>query len=180
MDYHALLNALRAHQAADETESAHLKRIISFVEQHTNCCSRDLTIGHVTASSWIVNDTGSHALLTHHRKLDRWLQLGGHIENDQDIITAALREAREESGLEDIHTVSETIFDVDVHPIPARKTEPEHFHYDVRFLFQASHSDQLLISDESHDLGWFTIQEMQTMSFDDSIVRMINKMIALR
>ena len=129
----------------------------------------------------IVEDAGyEFALLTHHRKLDRWLQLGGHIEDDLDILTAALREAREESGLDEIHPVTDAIFDVDVHPIPARKQEPEHFHYDVRFLFQARRGDSLIISDESHDLRWFSIQDLRDLSRDESIDRMVDKMVALR
>jgi len=179
MDYTGLKQALRAHQAVDEMEAAHLRRIIDFVNQFPNCCSRELTIGHVTASSWIIDHTQTHALLTHHRKLDRWLQLGGHIESDDDILNAALREAREESGLHHIEPVNEAIFDIDIHLIPARKSEPEHDHFDIRFLFKASRDDQLSISDESHDLRWFAVAELQSMPFDASIKRMINKMLQI-
>lgn len=176
MDYQGLLYALTSHQAVDKTETQHLDDIITFVQQHPDCCNRELAIGHVTASCWIIDQTMTKALLTHHRKLDRWLQLGGHIEEDTDIISAALREAREESGLEHIQSVNDAIFDVDVHLIPARKMDPAHNHYDVRFLFQAHGDHQLTISDESHDLRWFSITELQDMTFDASINRMINKM----
>ena len=173
-----LLSQLKQHRSFDDIEADHLARTIAFVERHDNCCDRQLTEGHITASSWIIDESASYALLTHHRKLDRWLQLGGHVEDDSDILEAALREAREESGLSDIHTVVNDIFDVDVHPIPARKSEPAHFHYDVRFLFQADRGDTLTISDESHDLRWFSIAELQAMPADDSIDRMVAKMLA--
>ena len=101
MNRDALLSALTAHQPFDQTESAHLDRIIKFVRNHDHCCDRTLAVGHITASCWIIDETFRYALLTHHRKLDRWLQLGGHIEDDRDILSAALREAREESGLDD-------------------------------------------------------------------------------
>lgn len=180
MNRTALLSALTAHRPADRTEAAHLNEITAFVRRHENCCDRTLTAGHITASCWIVDEGHGYALLTHHRKLDRWLQLGGHIEDDRDILSAALREAREESGLVDIQPVDAAIFDVDAHRIPARKQEPEHFHYDIRFLFQARRGDQLTISDESHDLRWFSIAELQAFPRDASIDRMVTKMTAGR
>ena len=180
MDRDTLLSALDAHPPADTIEADHRQRTIEFVSQYENCCDRHLDCGHITASSWIIDELCQHALLTHHRKLNRWLQLGGHIEDDDDILAAALREAREESGLNDIHTVTSAIFDIDVHPIPARKQEPEHVHYDVRFLFQARRGDNLTISDESHDLRWFSISELQDLPHDDSIDRMVEKMITLK
>lgn len=175
----SLLKKLQAHHAHDEQESGHLVRTLAFVEEHDNCCDRTLPIGHITASSWIISQDNSHALLTHHKKLDRWLQLGGHVESDADILEAALREAQEESGLADIHAVSTAIFDVDVHPIPARKAEPAHDHYDIRFLLQADRGDTLTISDESHDLRWFSIAELRAMPADASIDRMVKKMLVL-
>jgi len=180
MNREALLTALHRHRPADAVEAEHRQRTIDFVSLNENCCDRNLDSGHITASSWIVDETTDHALLTHHRKLDRWLQLGGHIEDDDDILAAALREAREESGLSDIHTLSNDIFDVDVHLIPARKREPQHNHYDVRFLFQARRGDSLTISDESHDLCWFSISELRGLPRDDSIDRMVEKMMSLR
>lgn len=180
MNHDALLSALSEHQPFDETESGHLDRIIDFVRKYDNCCDRTLAVGHITASCWIIDETLEYALLTHHRKLDRWLQLGGHIEDDRDILSAALREAREESGLADIQPVDITIFDVDAHTIPARKQEPEHTHYDIRFLFQAKRGDRLTISDESHDLRWFSITELQGFPADASIDRMVDKMVAGR
>lgn len=176
MNRQTLLAALKAHTTLDSLEAQHLKRSIEFVDRYDNCCDRKLRVGHITASSWIIDNDQSHALLTHHKKLDRWLQLGGHIENDSDILNAALREAREESGLNDLHVISDAIFDVDVHPIPARGFEPEHFHFDVRFIFQADRGDTLVISDESHDLRWFTIDELYELAPDESITRMIDKM----
>ena len=180
MNRDALLSALTEHQPFDQTESSHLKYIIEFVRAHEHCCDRTLAVGHITASCWIIDETLEYALLTHHRKLDRWLQLGGHIEDDRDILSAALREAREESGLDDIQPLATSIFDVDAHAIPARKQEPEHTHYDIRFLFQARRGDRLTISDESHDLRWFSIAELQAFPADASIDRMVSKMATSR
>jgi 8-oxo-dGTP pyrophosphatase MutT (NUDIX family) len=131
-----LLNKLRVHTPRDAHEAAMAEALRQFVANHANCFERSLRIGHITGSAWIVDRGRTHALLTHHRKLNKWLQLGGHADGDPDILRVALREAREESNLDAIRPVSEDIFDVDIHVIPARGAEPEHLHYDVRFLLE--------------------------------------------
>lgn len=87
--------------------------------------------GHFTGSAWLVSGDGQRALLMHHRKLNRWLQPGGHADGDTDLARVALREAEEESGLSEL-VVEPDIFDLDRHRIPARGEEPEHWHYDAR------------------------------------------------
>src|ERR1019366_3306840 len=112
-----LLDKLRAYRPSDAHEARMAEQLRLFVEAHADCFERSLAIGHVTGSAWIVDRDRTHTLLTHHRKLDKWLQLGGHADGDLDILRVALREAREESGLEAIRPVSEEIFDVDIHTI---------------------------------------------------------------
>ena len=179
MDREKTLSLLRRHTAKDDCEKQHLEKTIRFVEKYENCHDRELGVGHITASAWITNPQRSHALMTHHQKLDRWLQLGGHTEDDADILSAALREAREESGLLEITPVSRAIFDVDVHLIPARKDDAEHFHYDIRFLLEADHSQTLVISSESKDLRWFNQPALEALHEGASIDRMVQKMLAL-
>ncbi len=170
-----LLDKLSHHSPIDETEALMLIEILEFVAQHEKCFERQLSVGHITGSAWIVDKERSHALLTHHRKLDRWLQLGGHSDGDPDTLAVALREGREESGLEAIRPVSEAVFDVDVHLIPARKGEPAHNHYDVRFLLEADRNAPLVISEESNDLAWVALDEIEALVSDESILRMLKK-----
>ncbi|MFC1749111.1 NUDIX hydrolase [Pseudomonadota bacterium] len=154
--------------------------IIHFVNEHTDCFERSLKVGHITGSAWIVDKDRTHALMTHHRKLNRWLQLGGHSDGDSNTLNVALREGLEESGLTDLHPVSEDIFDVDVHLIPTRKEEPDHYHYDVRFLLEADRNAQLVISNESHDLAWLSLDAITQTAPDESIQRMVDKTIAMQ
>ena len=149
--------------------------MLRFVTEHSNCFERSLRVGHITGSAWVVDTSRSHALLTHHRKLNKWLQPGGHADGDPDILRVALREAREESGLECIRAVSEAIFDIDIHVIPARGAEPEHLHYDVRFLLEASRESQLVPSHESHSLAWSPLPEIAELNPQESILRMVAK-----
>ena len=146
-----------------------------FVETHPDCFERSLQIGHITGSAWIVDRDRSCALLTHHRKLNKWLQLGGHADGDPDILQVALREAREESGLRDIRAVSEDIFDVDIHVIPARGGEPEHRHYDVRFLLEADRNAPLTASLESRSLAWIPLERIAGLNAEESMARMVAK-----
>lgn len=171
---------LATHQASDDNEASMLQQIIDFVATEAECFERSLPQGHITGSAWIIDHNHSKTLLTHHRKLDRWFQLGGHSDGDPDTLAVALREGREESGLTQLTPVSEAIFDVDVHLIPARGDEPAHYHYDVRFLLRADSAAPLVISSESKDLAWVTLAEAQQLAPDISIQRMIRKTLALR
>lgn len=171
---HQLIELLRLHIPFDDMEAEHRRRTSEFVSNNVSCASRDTLSGHVTASAWILSSDRTSALLTHHRKLGRWLQLGGHVEADHSIQDAATREAREESGIDNLHLLDRKLFDIDVHLIPARKTEPEHFHYDFRFIFQ-SMTDLFSVSDESHGLAWVRLSEIKGPDSDASIVRMARK-----
>lgn len=170
-----LLDQLAAYARQNPGESGCTGRFIRFVTQHEECFQRTLAIGHITGSAWIVSHDGGEVLLTHHRKLDCWLQLGGHADGDPDVVAVALREAREESGLEDFVLLGTGIFDLDIHPIPARRNEPEHLHYDVRYIFRATGDTRFTVSEESHDLRWVPTDEVQSLTQEESMLRMVRK-----
>jgi 8-oxo-dGTP pyrophosphatase MutT (NUDIX family) len=136
------------------------------------CFLRSNLDSHFTGAAWLVSGDGQRALLTHHRKLNRWLQLGGHADGDTDLMRVALREAEEESGLPDLEIESD-IFDLDRHWIPERKDVPGHWHYDVRFVVHARGSDEFVVSEESHALAWREIAGIAVdADVDPSIRRM--------
>lgn len=169
-----VLQLLQAHQPFDSHEQQMLADIIAFVRTHEQFYSRALLVGHLTGSAWIVDETFSHALLLHHGKLNKWLQPGGHIEDDADLLSASLREAREETGA-DVRPHSLSIFDVDVHEIPARPNEPAHFHYDIRFLLVADKTAPLQVSSESKDLAWVALEQIEQFTQEESVLRMARK-----
>jgi 8-oxo-dGTP pyrophosphatase MutT (NUDIX family) len=151
------------------------ERLEQFVLDNADCFQRSLLIGHVTGSAWILDKDKKKTLLTHHRKLNKWLQPGGHADGDSLVSRVAMREAQEESGLEGLNLVSNEIFDIDIHLIPARKNEPEHYHYDCRFLIQCTGDETYSVSDESHDLAWIPLIEITKYTDEPSILRMVNK-----
>lgn len=136
--------------------------------------------GHFTASCWLLSPDRRRVLLTQHKKLGRWLQLGGHADGDPDLVAVALREAQEESGLTclDADRIDPAIFDLDAHEIPARANEPAHIHWDVRFVIYAS-SEQFNVSHESDALAWVEIAELaEQENVDPSLQRMARKWLA--
>ena len=173
---HAQVLQLLANYAPDDLEQAGQRRLfMDFVEQHPACCERHLAIGHLTGSAWLVSKDGQRALLMHHRKLNRWLQPGGHADGSGDLAHVALREAEEETGLAGL-TVEAVVFDLDRHRIPARGAEPEHWHYDVRFVVRANGSESFIQNGESLALAWFDIKKLAyDGELDESIRRMAKK-----
>ncbi len=176
---------LRGYLAAGTQQIAQCQQFAAFEASHADAYHRTHPPGHFTASAWLVSQDSARVLLTHHKKLGRWLQLGGHADGDQDLVNVALREAEEESGLAGLSIIPE-IFDLDAHEIPARGAvgapnyEPAHIHWDVRFIVQASVGD-FVVSEESLALSWVDIVKLATdTSADASLVRMAEKWLQRR
>ncbi len=178
----SLLQMLQAYQAHDKTEAAHQRQIIDFVKAYPNHMDRNLQVGHITASAWILDKvhdlpTGQagKTLLTHHRKLDRWLQIGGHAEGETDIVEVSLREAQEESGLQHLSLLHQGIFALDIHRIPEYKGFPAHNHLDICFAWQADENEPLIITSESKDLRWVPLAKFASYQPGDYMMRMHDK-----
>jgi 8-oxo-dGTP pyrophosphatase MutT (NUDIX family) len=142
-------------------------------------CSRTHFVpGHFTASACVLSPGGDAVLLVHHARLDRWLQPGGHIEiGDGNLIDAARREVREECGLAPGEPLAGIVapVDLDVHAIPARRDEPEHLHFDVRYGFVADPTAAVTRSEESHAVRWFPVTDIDALGVDASARRMIER-----
>lgn len=148
---------------------------LGFLASAPEVFERSHAPGHFTGSAWLVSGDEERVLLTHHRKLGRWLQLGGHADGERDLAQVALREAEEESGLRDL-LVEPVVFDLDRHLIPARGEEPAHWHYDVRYVVRAQGSEAFAISDESLDLAWFSVDALaDDPGTDGSLRRMARR-----
>ena len=173
-----LLQLLQAHASA-QLDAAGIAALFGrFARERDDCFERSCAPGHFTGSAWLVDAAGERVLLTHHRKLGQWLQLGGHADGDADLARVALREAGEESGLRDL-VVEPAIFDLDRHRIPAHGSDPGHWHYDVRFVVRATGSDAFAVSDESHALAWRDIAGVAAdVALDASLRRMARRWLA--
>ena len=150
--------------------------MLSFIENHRNHFSRTNHHGHFTGSAWIINPDKSKILMTHHKKIGKWLQLGGHADGESDLLKVSQREDIEESGINNFVTISNEIFDMDIHEIPPMGSDPKHLHYDIRFLLQADpDKESLIISNESHDVAWIPLDQIAHYNSEKSIMRMVDK-----
>ncbi len=163
--------ALFGSEYPEQAEEA--ARFIAFARSGDDVCLRSRRDGHFTASCWLISADGERVLLTHHRKLGRWLQLGGHADGDHDLARVAWREALEESGLSEL-VVERRVFDIDAHLIPARGDEPEHVHWDVRYIVHCRGSEEFAVSEESLALAWVAVSDV-LRSPDASLRRMAER-----
>lgn len=169
-----LLQSLQRYSpTAQEVEFK--ERMLWFIERYPDCFERTLDVGHITASCWLLNKEKTHALLTHHKKLNAWFQLGGHCDGESDVLAVALKEAREESGIQSIEPLSTEIFDIDIHLIPANNVTPAHYHYDVRFLLQVTSDETIVLSEESHSLAWVAKDRNSFPTKQRSVTRLFDK-----
>lgn len=171
-----------------------LNKMFKFIQDNPNCFLRECLIGHVTGSAFIINSDYTKILFTNHAKLRKWIQLGGHCDGNYQVFNVAYTEAQEESGINDLKFIDylnfpniytredfsrynyPIPFDIDVHEIPMLSDVPKHEHYDIRYLLIANESENLILSDESLDLKWILISEVEMYTKEISILRQLEKL----
>jgi 8-oxo-dGTP pyrophosphatase MutT (NUDIX family) len=162
--------------AETERDLLNADKVCQLIAQNEQAFSRERLEGHITASAFVIDPETRSLLMTHHAKLGKWYQLGGHCDGIKDAFFCAKKEAYEESGLLSIRSPFPAIFDIDIHPIPARKLEPEHWHFDIRYVFLASSKEALRLSEESLSLKWVGLDAVQDYTLDDSILLPLRKL----
>ena len=170
---HTALAALDLSERPEEVEFRSL--MLALLQSTAACFHRSCFPAHFTGSVLVVDAGGARALLHHHRKLDKWLPFGGHCDGDENVLRVAQREALEETGIEGLILASPRLFDLDIHTIPARADEPEHEHFDVRWMLIAPENAQFRKSDESYELRWFTPDEMDELPLTPGNRRLLAK-----
>ena len=173
MNFYKLSESIDKYGLSCPDESKTVHRFRQLLSKYESCYESDCWAGHITSSAWILDPSRLRVLLTLHRKLGIWCQLGGHSDGDRNTPFVALREAYEESGLR-LTLIDYDIFDLDIHNIAANGEEPKHLHFDVRFLIQSESTD-FVISDESLELAWVSVNEIEKFSREESLLRMKRK-----
>lgn len=175
----SLLDEIEACAPADDREKLHRLRFLDLLRSAEDCFTRyRFRPGHVTASAFIVDPAGERLLLHRHRRLERWLQMGGHVDDGERAVDAALREGMEESGLADLHLLMPTLLDLDVHAIPPGRGEPGHLHFDVRYLLASATPDAVAMQEaESEELRWFAFDEAIAAMDEEGSRRAIEKIV---
>ena len=177
-----LRDLLHALTPADDLEARWRDDVLALLDGAAgDPFSRDHFVpGHVTASAFVLSPSGGELLLIEHSKLHRWLQPGGHVDpGDESVFAAAQREVAEEVGLPNLPPATghgSGLFDVDVHVIPARKGDPEHRHFDVRFLLQ-SPTMEVIAGSDAKAARWVPLGEVNAEASDESVMRAVRKLL---
>ena len=171
-----ILRLLDNHQTQFMDEAGYIARARRWILTHEEIFDRANTI-HVTASAWVVNPSRTHVFMVHHGKLHEWFQPGGHADGDHDVLRVAMKEVMEESGMDPAHIrlLSQDVFDVDIHTVPATRGAPTHSYIDIRFLVEMDDDVPVPGSHESHEVRWIPLREVAGMSRWRSTHRMIEK-----
>jgi len=179
-----LREQLGEYRPANGTEAAFVQRMVELTRAQQAWERSHFAPGHFTASAFVLSPDRRELVLIHHKKLGIWVQPGGHVESsDADLLGSARREVLEEVGLSELEPLMvpnarSLLFDVDIHLIPARKSDPAHEHFDVRFAFVAK-TRALVHSEEVADLRWVALSDVETMGTDESVLRAVAKLRAL-
>ncbi|RRN57427.1 NUDIX domain-containing protein [Pseudoxanthomonas sp. SGNA-20] len=177
----ALAAQLAEYRTREPMQAGLADAFLALLEDAADPFIRQRLEGHFTGSAWVVSADGQRTLLTHHRKLDRWLQPGGHADGERDLAQVALKEAEEETGVPGLRLEDGRIFDLDRHWIPERGEVPGHWHYDVRYVVRAGADERFVVSAESHALAWRRIDELvDDPRCDPSMRRMAARWLAAR
>ena len=157
------------------SELQEVDTVLDFIKNNKDCFMRENSKGHLTGSAWLLNPSCDKALLMHHKKLKLWLQPGGHADGDSDLLSVAIKEAQEESGILDIEPVKPEIFDVDIHWVDHNCPHGYHYHYDIRFLLRATKTEKFVQNHESLGLKWMGIDELLSTPQEASVQRLTKK-----
>lgn len=171
-----LRSSLSLYQPINEQEAGYKTQMLELFSEGEIAFERRRKAGHFTASAWVLDPRSKTVLLILHSKIGKWLQPGGHADGNQDLLEVAKKELLEETGVNGVELLKTTIFDLDIHTIPAHKGIPEHLHYDLRFIFRGNSQASLEINHESKDIQWVPLDEIpELVSKDPSICRMVEK-----
>lgn len=175
----SVLQELLAHAPASDAEAVDARRVARFAASNQRPMDRERTDAHVVGSGLVVAPEGDRVLLARHRKLERWLQFGGHAEpGETRPLDVALREVREESGLDHVVPAdpAHPLLDVDVHVIPASEETPAHEHLDLRYLLVGDPDAELdPAEDEVTEARWMGWDEARDRTDEPGLERLLRK-----
>jgi 8-oxo-dGTP pyrophosphatase MutT (NUDIX family) len=171
-EFIAIYEMLKKYESLYCEELVYKEKMLELINTCDDCFLRSCRVGHFTSSAFLLNKAMTHVCLMHHTKLDKWMQLGGHCDGDPAVLNVSIKEAQEESGIENIRPLKHDVFDLDIHLIPLNSKDESHYHFDVRFLLHAYDNDTLKKNHESKELKWV---EKFDRSIPRNVIRMFEK-----
>lgn len=183
-----LINDIKKFKAFNNQEERDKEILISLLESEIDYFHRDNLIGHFSASAWVISKDKKKVLMCYHNIYNSWSWLGGHADGNIDLKEVALKEAREESGLENIRLVSDDIFSLEILTVDGHIKNGEyvnsHLHFNITYLIEADPLDNIHIKeDENSNIAWFekdeAIYKSSEIWFKENIYKKLNQKLLL-
>lgn len=167
-----LIEQMERYQPYNEQEERDKQVILGELRKNEAVFSRESELAHMTASAWIVNEDMTRVLMVYHNIYNSWSWLGGHADGEEDLLKVAIKEAKEESGLQNVRPVSEAIFSIETLTVDGHEKKgryvPSHLHLNVTYLLMADESEKLRIKeDENSGVRWFGLDEAVERSSEE-------------
>ena len=171
---------IKAYRPWNEQERQDQALILAFLERNPDAFYRSNLLAHMTASAWVVNPQRSKALMVYHRLYDSWSWAGGHADGEEDLLAVALREVREETGVQRLRPVTEDIYSLEVLTVDGHEKRgryvPSHLHLNVTYLLEAEEDQPLRICEaENSGVAWFSLADALAASTEPWFVERIYK-----
>ena len=178
MDRQELMESIRAYQPFNEQEKMDKSLILDWIETQDDAFSRDNTVAHMTASAWVVNKDRSRVLMAYHNIYHSWAWLGGHADGDADLCSVAVREVKEESGIEEVKLLSDQPFSLEILSVDGHvkrgKYVTAHLHLNVTYLMEADPVQEIRCKpDENSAVGWIPVEQIAEKSTEPWFVERV-------
>lgn len=171
---------IKAYRPWNEQERQDQVLILDFLRKNPDAFYRTNLLAHMTASAWVVNPQRSKVLMVYHRLYDSWSWAGGHADGEEDLLAVALREVREETGVQRLRPVTEEIYSLEVLTVDGHEKHdryvPSHLHLNVTYLLEAEEDQPLRVCEaENSGVAWFSLADALSASTEPWFVERIYK-----
>ena len=173
-----LIKSIEKYMPWNEQEERDKENMLRFLESAPDAFDRSNAIAHMTASAWVVNREKDSVLMVYHRIYDSWSWTGGHADGEPDLLSVALREVTEETGVSGVRPASENIFSLEILTVDGHEKRDRyvssHLHMNVTYLLEADDTEPLKICEaENKGVAWFPLQEALQASSEPWFVKRI-------
>ena len=169
---------IKAYRPWNEQERQDQAVILAFLDKNPDAFYRTNLLAHMTASAWVVNPQRSKVLMVYHRLYDSWSWAGGHADGEEDLLAVAMREVREETGVQRLRPVTEEIYSLEVLTVDGHEKHgryvPSHLHLNVTYLLEAEEDQPLRVCEaENSGVAWFSLADALSASTEPWFVERI-------
>lgn len=177
------IKIIRKYNPYNEQEEKDKEIILQCIDKFDDILTRDNKIAHVTSSAFVVNKTKDKVLMVHHNIYNSQSWTGGHTDGEKDLLAVAIKEAKEETGVENILPINLEVFSLDILPVLGHIKRGEyvsaHLHLSVAYLVEADENELLIVkADENSDVKWIPIDEVNTYSNEPHMQKVYKKLIS--